>query len=321
MIDCPAHLSKGNKKAKLDCNDGSVSKKVKLDQQFATERSTTETADNIIQLETETEGEVTQNVDETFQFNARRRDNEVVDATMQLDTERDVTQLENVNWEKDIKTFVFPYNWPYCKREEKFHIFKVEKDTGKLSIEKNVVLSNGNLSYEVKQASVPQNEETLPSLLTSIDMVKNIIDTFDKLELCGGISLVSHSQDVQEKLKLQQVTEGYEECNVWRSYSCRRVLQLMSSKYPNKRKYSACQECRNLKIVLRKHMWNFKQMSLSNKLLKCRKAKNKAQRTATWKSAMLNVINLQRLIHKLVIKIYYFNFRGRNKNFTSCGRK
>ncbi|KAK4009296.1 hypothetical protein OUZ56_018412 [Daphnia magna] len=193
--NCPAHLSKGNKKAKLDCNDGSVSKKVKLDQQFATERSTTETADNIIQLETETEGEVTPNVDETFQFNARRRDNEVVDATMQLDTERD--------------------------REEEFHIFKVEKDTGKLSIEKNVVLSNGNLSYEVKQASVPQNEETLPSLLTSIDMLKNIIDTFDKLELCGGISLVSHSQDVQEKLKLQQVTEGYEECNVWRSYSCR----------------------------------------------------------------------------------------------------
>jgi hypothetical protein len=82
-----------------------------------------------------------------------------------------------------------PSNWSYTKEKNDFHIFKVLRDKGSLEVEKSLLLCKSIVSYHVKKFKVPQNLELLQSLLTSIAMLENLINVFDELEVCGGVTL------------------------------------------------------------------------------------------------------------------------------------
>jgi hypothetical protein len=79
-------------------------------------------------------------------------------------------------WETGIINMKFPSNWSYTKEKDNFNIFKVLRDKGSLEIEKSLVLCKGIVSYHVKKLEVPQTLEFLPSLLTSICMLENVIN-------------------------------------------------------------------------------------------------------------------------------------------------
>ncbi|KAK4005744.1 hypothetical protein OUZ56_010819 [Daphnia magna] len=169
---------------------------------------------------------------------------------------------QDIDWQTGIRKLKFPSNWSYTKENDEFNIFKVLKDKGSLEVEKSLVLCKGIVSYQVKKSIVPQNIVLLPSLLTSLTVLENIIKVFDELEVCGGVT-VSHvnSKNVLQKLQQVEFNEGYEDSGVWRSYSCKRLLQPPSSKFPNARKYTACKDCRNFKITLQKKIWNLNQLT------------------------------------------------------------
>jgi hypothetical protein len=91
--------------------------------------------------------------------------------------------------ETGIINMKFPSNWSYTKEKDNFNIFKVLRDKGSLEVEKSLLLCKRIVSYHVKKFEVPQNLELLPSLLTSIVMLENVINVFDELEVCGGVTL------------------------------------------------------------------------------------------------------------------------------------
>jgi hypothetical protein len=171
-----------------------------------------------------------------------------------------LTPTEHIDWETEIGKLTFPSNWSYTKQNDEFHIFKLEKDQqGILEVERYLELCNGIVSYKLKKVVVPQNNELLPSLITSITMLRNVIKVFDEMKVCGGVTV--DSKNVLEKLKQVEFNEGYEDNDVWRSYSCKRLLQPPPSKFPNARKFTSCQDCRYFKITLRKKIWNLNQLN------------------------------------------------------------
>lgn len=158
---------------------------------------------------------------------------------------------EHIDWEKEIGKLTFPSNWSYTKQNDEFHIFKLEKDQpGILQVERYLKLCNGIVSYKLKKAVVPQNNELLPSLITSITMLRNVIKVFDELKVCGGVTV--NSKNILEKLKQVEFNEGYE---VYYNF------QLPPSKFPNARKFTSCQDCRYFKIILQNKIWNLNQLN------------------------------------------------------------
>jgi hypothetical protein len=192
--------------------------------------------------------------------------------------------------ETGIINMKFPSNWSYTKENDNFNIFQVLSDKGSLEVDKSLVLCKGIVSYHVKKFVVPQILEFLPSLLASIAMLENVINVFDGLEVCGGVTVPNvNSKNILQKLQQIEFNEGYEDSGVWRSYSCKHLLQPPSSKFPNEIKHTACKDCRYFKDTLRKKIWNLNQQKFGDQLLKCRKARKNALKTAARKSAALKV--------------------------------
>jgi hypothetical protein len=96
---------------------------------------------------------------------------------------------KDLDWQTGIINMKSPSNCSYTKEKNDLNIFKVLRDKGSLEVEKSLLLCKRIVSYHVKKFEVPQNLELLPSLLTSMVMLENVINVFNELEVCGGVTL------------------------------------------------------------------------------------------------------------------------------------
>jgi hypothetical protein len=121
-------------------------------------------------------------------------------------------------------------------------------------------------------------------------MLENVINVFDGLEVCGGVTVPNvNSKNVLQKLQQIEFNKGYEDSGVWRSYSCKHLLPPPSSKFPNAIKHTACKDCRNFKLTLQKNILNLNHQTFGDQLLKCRKEQKNALKTAARKSSALKI--------------------------------
>ncbi|KZS06447.1 Uncharacterized protein APZ42_030095 [Daphnia magna] len=194
-----------------------------------------------------------------------------------LQREKDCLK-EVINWEKELSEFDYPLNWNYNKdltEENEFHIY--------------------NIDYEVNGVQVPKNTFIiLPTIPTSVDIVKNSIAVVDELDIFCGVSLQKFAEcNEQQKWQLTNSTKGFEHKGVWRSYNCTMLLESRPLKYPTEKKINSCLECRLFRDGLNKKIWNFNQTKVGNKLDKCRVLRAKAVRTCHRKSAMLKKVKIE----------------------------
>lgn len=167
-------------------------------------------------------------------------------------------------------------NWYYNKDifENAFNIFQVGIDSETISIKRNIMLKNNNIYYEVNGSKVTDTSNLLPNKATSIEMIKDSIQIFEQLEICSGVHIKKLKEgNEQLKWKLLNCSEGFEDKGIWKSYSCSVALQPCKMKFPTEKKNTSCHDCRHLRDLSNKIVWNMNQ--IENTLKKCRTAKKR----------------------------------------------